>query len=85
VRNRHELGECQPPEECVVCHLEIAYLELHVLSRKVFSSPEGHRKSDLVDGGHCCSEDYSVEGRLTGTQCGSRQPHMVEGLQEQDV
>jgi hypothetical protein len=50
VRNHHELGECRPPKERVVCHLEISYPELHVLSSNVLSCPEGHEKSDLPDG-----------------------------------
>jgi hypothetical protein len=61
VRNCHELGECWPPEEWVVRHLEVGYLKLHLFSTEVFSSPEGHRKSDLADGGCCYSGDYSLE------------------------
>jgi hypothetical protein len=67
VRNHHELGECRPSEECIVCHFEISYLELHVLSAKVLSSPEGHGKSDLADAGRRCSGDYFMEGSPTVT------------------
>jgi hypothetical protein len=38
VRNYHELGECMPPEECVVCRFKISYLKLHILGSKIFSS-----------------------------------------------
>jgi hypothetical protein len=57
----HELGEHWPSKERVVCHFKIDYLELHVLGAEVFPSPEGHRKSDLTDGGCHCPMDYSVE------------------------
>jgi hypothetical protein len=50
VRNCHEFGECRPPDEHVVCHLEVGYLKQHVFSTEVFLSPEGHEKSDLADG-----------------------------------
>jgi hypothetical protein len=85
VRDCHELGECCPPEERVVCHFKISYLELHVLGAEIFLSLEGHKNSDLTDRGRCCPKDYSVKGSSTGTQCYSRQPHLVKGLQEQDV
>jgi hypothetical protein len=68
VRNCHELGEHRPPEECIVCNLKIGYLKLHVLGAKVFPDPEGHGKSDLADGGHHYSRDYSTEGSPTRTQ-----------------
>jgi hypothetical protein len=51
LRNHHELGQCRPPEECIVCHLKIGYLKLHVLGAEVLLSPEGHGKSDLAGGG----------------------------------
>jgi hypothetical protein len=82
VRNCHELGECRPPKERIVCHFEISYLKLHVLSVEVLSSPEGHGKSDLADRGHCYPRDYFMEGSLTGMQCYSGHPYLVEGLQE---
>jgi hypothetical protein len=67
VRNCHELGKCRAPKERVVCRLKVGYLELHVFSREVFSSPEGHMKSDMADGGRCCFGDYFVEQSPTGT------------------
>jgi hypothetical protein len=85
VRNHHELGECRPFEECVVCHFKIGYLKLHVFSSEVFLSPKGHGKTDLADGGHHCSRGYAVEGSLAWMQRRSGDPHLVKGLQEQDV
>jgi hypothetical protein len=60
----HELGERQPLEKRNVCRFEIGYLELDVLGEEVFPSLKGYSKSDLADGGHHCSRDYSVEGSL---------------------
>jgi hypothetical protein len=80
LRNCHELGECRPPEECIVCRFKIGYFKLHVLSVEIFLSLESHGKSDLIDRVRCCPRDYSVEGSLTRTQCCSGQPHLVEGL-----
>jgi hypothetical protein len=68
IRNCHELGEPWPPGQCIVCHFEIGYLKQYVLSSDVLLCPKGHEKSDLADGGRCCSGDYSVEGSLTRTQ-----------------
>jgi hypothetical protein len=85
VRNCHELGKCRPSEERVVCHLEVGYLKLHVLSTEVFPSLEGHEKSDLANGGCCCVGDYSVERSPTRTQCKSRQPRLLEYLPEHNV
>jgi hypothetical protein len=65
VGNCHKLGECQPPKEHIVCHLEVGYLKLHVLRAEVFLNPDGHRKSDLADRGHHCSRDYSMEWSIT--------------------
>jgi hypothetical protein len=67
VRNCYELGECQSPEERVVLHLEVSYLELQMLSTEVFLSPESHEKSDLADGSRYCSGDYSMERCPFGT------------------
>jgi hypothetical protein len=64
----HELGKHRPSKEHIVCCLKIGYLELHVLSAKVLLSPKGHGKSDLADGGCCCSGDYSVEWSPTWMQ-----------------
>jgi hypothetical protein len=68
VRHCHELGECQPLEEYIVCHFEIGYLKLHVLGVNVSPSSDGHGKSVLADGGHSCSWDYFVERSPTRTQ-----------------
>jgi hypothetical protein len=56
VRNFHELGECRPSQEGVVCYLKVNYLKL-----QVFSSPEGYRKSDLTYEGCCYTRDYAME------------------------
>jgi hypothetical protein len=85
VRNHHELGECRPPEECVVCLFEIGYIKLHVLGLDVFPSLEGHRKSDLVNRGRHYFRDHSMEGSPAWMQCQSGESHLVKGLQKQDV
>jgi hypothetical protein len=85
VKNCHELGECRPPEECVVCRFEIGYLKLHALGVEVLPSPKGHGKSDLATGGCCCSEDYSMEGSLTQMQRWPGKLHLIKGIQEQDI
>jgi hypothetical protein len=85
VGNRHELGECWPSKECIVCHFKIGYLKLHVLGEKVLSNPKRHGKSNLADGSRYHTEDYSMERSLTLTQCWSGKPHLVVGLQEQYV
>jgi hypothetical protein len=41
--------------------------------------------SDLTDVDRCCTRDYAMEQSLTAVQHCSRQPHLVKGLQEQDV
>jgi hypothetical protein len=56
-----------------------------VFSTEVFSSPKVLEKSDLADVSHCYAWDYSVEWSPTWTQCRSKQPHLVESLQEQNV
>jgi hypothetical protein len=60
VRYHHKLGECQSSEECIIRHLKVCYLKLQVFCMDVFPSPKGHRESNLADGGHCCTMDYSV-------------------------
>jgi hypothetical protein len=69
VGNRHEHGECRPPQESVVCYVKVGNLELQVFCMEVFMSPEGYKKSDLTDGSHYYSKDYAVEWNPTGTQC----------------
>jgi hypothetical protein len=39
----------------------------------------------MIDRGHHCFGDYAVEGNPTWMQHRSGYPHLVEGLQEQDV
>jgi hypothetical protein len=68
VRNCHELSKCQTAKDNIVCCIEVGYLEVKVFSREVFLSPEGHRKSDLSDWGHCCARDYDVKRGPTGVQ-----------------
>jgi hypothetical protein len=68
MRDCHELDECRPPEECIVCYFKIGYLESYVLGVEVLLSPEGHGKRNMADGGRCCSGDYSVEGSPTRMQ-----------------
>jgi hypothetical protein len=63
----HELGEHWPPQESVVCSLEISGLKLYVFRAEVFPSPNGHEKEDLADGGCCCPRDYAVKLSPTGT------------------
>jgi hypothetical protein len=60
VRYRHKLGECRSSEECVIRRLKVCYLKLQVFCMDVFPSPKGDRESNLADGGHCCTMDYSV-------------------------
>jgi hypothetical protein len=65
VRNYHKLDQGQPLEDCIVCHFEIGYLELHVFGVVVFSGLECHRESDLPDWGCCGTRYYSMEGSPT--------------------
>jgi hypothetical protein len=39
----------------------------------------------MADAGRCCTRDYAMEESSTGVHHCSGQPHLVEGLQEQDV
>jgi hypothetical protein len=57
----HKLGECRPPEERVIRRLKVGYLKLQVFSPKIFPSPKGHGKSNLVDRGSCCARDYAMK------------------------
>jgi hypothetical protein len=52
-------------QESVVCSLKIGDLKLYGLRVEIFLSPKGYRKSDLADGGHCCTRDYAMERSLT--------------------
>jgi hypothetical protein len=47
MRNQHKFGQGRPLEECIVCHFEIGYLELHVIHAKVLLGLERHRESNL--------------------------------------
>jgi hypothetical protein len=80
VRDCHELGECRPSQESIVHSLK-----LYVLRAKVFLSPEGQGKEDLANGCCYCPRDYAMKGSPTRMQQGPGQPHLVEGLQEQNV
>jgi hypothetical protein len=60
-------------------------LKLYGLHKEIFPSPEGHGKSDLVDGGRCYTMDYGMKGSPTGAQQGPGYSHLVENLQEQNV
>jgi hypothetical protein len=68
VRNYHELGECWPSKESVVRCLEVGCIELQVFSTEVFSSPEGHGKSDLANWGHCSTRGDAMKWGMTGAQ-----------------
>jgi hypothetical protein len=85
MQDYHEFGERWPSQESVVRSLEIGYLKLYVFCAEFFSSLEGYGKGDLANEGYCCPRDYAMEGSLTGTRHGSRQPHLVKRLQEQNV
>jgi hypothetical protein len=80
VRNRHELGECQPSKESIVHSLKISHLELYSFSSEVLPSPERYGKRDLTDGRRGCTGDYAMERSLTSAQKRSRHPHLVESL-----
>jgi hypothetical protein len=69
VRNCYELGDCRQSKESIVCCLEVNYLKLQVFNAEVFSSPEGHEKSDLANGGRCCARDYAMKQGSTGVLC----------------
>jgi hypothetical protein len=66
VRNRHELGMCQPPQKGIVRCLEVGYLKLQIFYVEVFSSPQDHEKSDLTNRSRCCSRDHTMEWSPTG-------------------
>jgi hypothetical protein len=85
MRYCHEFGEHWSSQESVVSSLKIGDLKLFVFRAEVFPSPEGYGKGDLADGGCSYRRDYAMEGSPTGTQHRSRQPHLVERLQEQNV
>jgi hypothetical protein len=52
---------------------------------EIFLCPEGYKKSNLTDEGRCYTRDNAMKGSLTWAQHSSGQPHLIEGLQEQDV
>jgi hypothetical protein len=78
--DRHELGECQPSQERVVRNPEIRDLKLYSLHAENFLSPEGYRKRDLANGGHCYTRDCAMERRTTGVQQRPGYAHLVESL-----
>ena len=47
MRDRHEFGKGWSPEDGVICHFKISYLEGDVLGLEVFPSAEGDGQSDL--------------------------------------
>jgi hypothetical protein len=67
----HKLGECRPPEECIVRRLEVKYLKLQVFRMEIFLSPKGYGKSNLANGGRCCTSVYALKRSPTGAQCRS--------------
>jgi hypothetical protein len=66
--DHHELGECQPSQESIVRSLKISDLKLYGLCAEIFLNPEGYGKSDLADGGCCCTRDYAMKRSSTGAQ-----------------
>jgi hypothetical protein len=52
---------------------------------KILLIPKSYGRRDLTNG--CCfyPRDYTKEGSPTGTQKGSRLPHLVESLQKKEV
>jgi hypothetical protein len=62
VRDHHELGECRSSQQSGVRCLEVSYLKLLVFRMKIFPSPKGYRKSDLIDKSHCCTRNYAMRG-----------------------
>jgi hypothetical protein len=66
MRDRHEFGECRSSQESVVRRVKIDDLKLHSLYAKIVLSPKGYGKSDLTDGGCCCTRDYTMERSPTG-------------------
>jgi hypothetical protein len=85
IRDCHKLGKGRSSKESVLRHLKVSHLKLQVFSTEIFLSRKGHGKGNLTDGGSCCTMDYVVERSPTGARCRSGQPHLVKGLQEQDV
>jgi hypothetical protein len=66
--DHHELGECQLSQESIVRSLKISNLKLYSLRAEIFPSPKGYGKSDLTNGGCCCTRDYAMERNTTGAQ-----------------
>jgi hypothetical protein len=66
--DRHELGECRPSQESVVCSLKIGDLKLYSFCVEIFLSPKGHEKNDPTDGGCCCTREYAMKRSSTGVQ-----------------
>jgi hypothetical protein len=67
MRDRHELGVCQPSEESIIRYLKIGDLKQES-SCGNFPSPKGYGKIDLTDLGHCYTRDYAMERYSTGAQ-----------------
>jgi hypothetical protein len=68
MRDHHELGECQPSQESIICRLKIDDLKLYSLCAEIVPSLECYKKSDLTDGGPCCTRDYAMERSPTSAQ-----------------
>jgi hypothetical protein len=66
--DQHEFGECHTSQESILRSLEIGDLKLNSFHAEIFPSPEGYEKSNLTDGGCCCTEDYVMERSPTGAQ-----------------
>jgi hypothetical protein len=66
--DHHELGECWPSQESIVRSLKIGDLKLYGLCAEIFPSTEGYGKSDLADGGCCCTRDYALKRSSIGAQ-----------------
>jgi hypothetical protein len=64
----HELGECWPSQQSIVCTLKIGDLKLYSLRTEIFLSPKGYGKRNLTDGGCYYTRDYAMEWSPTGVQ-----------------
>ena len=85
VWNRHELGERWSPKYGVVGGLEWHHLEDDGLSSVVVPSAEGDREGDLADRSRAGTRDDAVEGLVRRDQLGHVEPHVLQGLGEDDI
>jgi hypothetical protein len=61
MQDRHELEECHPSQESVVCHQEISDLKLYSFCAEMVPSPEGYGMSDMINEGRYCTREYAME------------------------